>query len=261
LLTGTAQELHRDPRAPQAGASSPWWKSRGAASAYDSPPGGETGRERPSRLPGRAFMSARLLVDREHDRAARGMQVRGGDLRNFFAKRGIRAVDPALDPVRPEVDRGENALIATPTDAGHQAAGFGFVHQVGDRAGRLAGRTTHRLAGQGNQLQARDRAERGRRPGPRLVLQSRQALTPEPRPPALDGARMHHIAPETGPCPNSTREFGALPLVQRHPDAGPPATEHATTASWHRGRHQTFRSARDRSAQPDFSGGISGSGH
>jgi hypothetical protein len=47
-------------------------------------------------------------------------------------------MQPALDPVRPQITRGQQPLVAAPADAGHKASGHGFVDQLGERACRLA---------------------------------------------------------------------------------------------------------------------------
>ena len=245
------------------------------------PPAGRRGPVRPAPL---QRLHARLLIDREHHRAGRGMQVQRGDLRDLLAKLRIRAVQPAPDPVRPKLALRQQALVAAPADALHEAAGDRFVDQRRDCARRHALGPLHRLAGEGDQLQAGDGRKLRWAPGSRLVVQPAQPLASEPAAPALDGARVDAHAPSHGrgtaagfrgqddarphsvtlttrPGPNSALQFGALLGVQHQPDARPAATSHAPTASWLTVWAQLFCSPCTRAVPADFSGGIRGSGH
>jgi hypothetical protein len=229
-------------------------------------------------------LHARLLVDREHHRARRGLQIQGGNFRHLLAELRIRAVEPALDPMRPQIAVGEQALVTAPADAVHEAAADRFVDQFRDRARRLARARLHRLAGEGDQLQPRDGGKLRGGSGPRLVVQPVHPVASKPGPPALDGARVNPHAPgygrgttavfraqddagspsvalTTGPGPNSPLQFGTLLGVQPQPDPRPAATGHAPTASWSTARAQLFSAPRARSVPADFSGGTRGSGH
>ena len=186
--------------------------------------------------------------------------------------------------MRPQIDRGQETLVTAPADGIYEALGLGFAHQVGDRPRGPASAPYHRLAGQRDQFQARDGAEFGWRARPRPIVQSWQPVALEANPPTLYGSRMdthslgdrrrtpalltgqddprpHRVALETGPRANSPLEFAALFHIQRHPAARPSATGHGPTASWRVSENQTFSTTNDRSAESDFSGGISGSHH
>jgi len=257
---------------------------RAVPGVFELPPpgparGGRAIRKAP--LPG---LHAGLFVDRQDDGAGRGMQIQVGNLGDLRPELGIGTVQPALDAVRSQVAVGQDALIAAPTDALHDATRGGFLDQRRNRARRLALRPCYGLAGQSDQLGAGDGAELRRRARPRPVLQPRQPLALKSPPPALDrtgmdaqpprdGAstltlftgqddpRPHGIALETRPGSNPTLEFGTLLLAQRDSAARPAATQHAATASRRTLRDQTSCSTRGRSAPTDFPGRINGSDH
>jgi len=100
-------------------------------------------------------LHARFLVDREHHRPGRGLQVQRGDFADLLPKLGIGAMHSALNLVRPQVDVGQDALVTAPADSLDQAARGRFVHQTVDGPGPLAG-GRHGLTGQGDQLEASD---------------------------------------------------------------------------------------------------------
>lgn len=220
-----------------------------------------------------------LFVDREHDGFRGRVQVQGGDLRDLFAERGIRAVHPALHAMGAQIALGQHALIAAPTDAVHQPAGLGDLHQVGNGARRAPGALPDRFTRQSDQLQPGNRAELGRRAGARPVNQAWQTVTLESGAPALHGPRMHahpvghrrstkaaragqdnpcpdHIAVETRRHPHAAFQLGALLDVQRDPAARPSAAGHTLTTSWRRRCPQTFREICSRFLRTDFSGRI-----
>lgn len=68
-------------------------------------------------------LHARLLVDREHHRAGRGLQVELGDLRHLLAKLRIGTVEPTLDPVWPQIVLDQQALVAAPPNAHRRGGG------------------------------------------------------------------------------------------------------------------------------------------
>jgi hypothetical protein len=257
---------------------------RAAPRVLELPPSPPAGPGRTIRKAPFQGLPAGLLIDREDHGARWRMQVQVGDRRHLRAELRVGAMEPPLNPMRPQITFGQQALVAAPADAGHEAPSHGFVDQFGERAGRLALVRGHRLAGQGDQLQARDGRKLRRGSGPRLVVQPTHSVPSESVPPTLDGARMdahaagysdgttavfraednagsQPVTLTTGPRPNSALEFGPLLSIQRQPDARPAATGHLPTASWLPYWAQLFCASRARSVPADFSGGIRGSGH
>jgi hypothetical protein len=228
-------------------------------------------------------LHAGLFIDRQDDAPRRRLQVQLGNRRHLLPKRGIGAVHPALDPMRLEIDVGQEALVAAPADVLDEAAARGFLDQLGDRARRLAARPIT-----GSQARA---INSKRVTGPNLGGGPGRGRSCNPASPwrwkrfrqrsTVRGCTPSHRAVATALMPSALARMmrarrasrwalvaartrcpsGALLLVQRHPDARPPTTAHAATASWQWPAHQIFCLTSTRCASADFSGGISGSDH
>ena len=89
---------------------------------------------------------------------------------------------------------GQDALHTAPADVLHDATGDGSLAQLLDSLSTDTVFCLYGLAGQSDELKARDRVKFWRMARPESIFQAFEAETQEPRAPALDRARVYTTA-------------------------------------------------------------------